>query len=145
MSRNNLWTVSELAAEFALTTQALRFYEEKGLLNPRRVGNTRVYDHRDRARLILVRKFQRLGFSLGDIREYFSHYRSGRPNVGQYRDGLAKIQRRLAELEAMRRDLDETVVELRDLEQDALERIAKLEGAEPLSENVTPMKVRKKP
>jgi hypothetical protein len=65
--------------------------------------------------------------------------------VGQYRDGLAKIQRRLAELEAMRRDLDETVVELRDLEQDALERIAKLEGAEPLSENVTPMKVRKKP
>jgi DNA-binding transcriptional MerR regulator len=128
MSRNDLWTVSELASEFDLTTQALRFYEEKGLLSPRRVGNTRVYDHRDRARLTLVRKFQRLGFSLDDIREYFSLYRSGRPNIAQYRDGLAKIRRRLAELEAMRRDLEEAVAELQDLEQDALERIAKLEG-----------------
>ena len=70
MSKSELWTVSELAGEFDLTTQALRFYEEKGLLSPRRVGNTRVYDRRDRARLTLVRKFQRLGFSLEDIREY---------------------------------------------------------------------------
>ena len=95
MSKSELWTVSELAGEFDLTTQALRFYEEKGLLSPRRVGNTRVYDRRDRARLTLVRKFQRLGFSLEDIREYLSLYRSGRPNVEQYRDGLAKIRRRL--------------------------------------------------
>ena len=72
MSKSELWTVSELAGEFDLTTQALRFYEEKGLLSPRRVGNTRVYDRRDRARLTLVRKFQRLGFSLEDIREYLS-------------------------------------------------------------------------
>ena len=84
MSKSELWTVSELAGEFDLTTQALRFYEEKGLLSPRRVGNTRVYDRRDRARLTLVRKFQRLGFSLEDIREYLSLYRSGRPNVEQY-------------------------------------------------------------
>ena len=145
MSRNDLWTVSELAAEFALTTQALRFYEEKGLLNPRRVGNTRVYDHRDRARLILVRKFQRLGFSLDDIREYFSPLPLRPAERRAIPRWPGEDPRRLAELEAMRRDLDETVVELRDLEQDALERIAKLEGAEPLSENVTPMKVRKKP
>jgi DNA-binding transcriptional MerR regulator len=144
MSRNDLWTVSELAGEFDLTTQALRFYEEKGLLSPRRVGNTRVYDHRDRARLILVRKFQRLGFSLDDIREYFSLYRSGRPNIEQYRDGLTKIQRRLAELEAMRRDLDETVAELQALERDALGRIATLEGGEPPPENAASMKRRKK-
>lgn len=69
MSKSELWTVSELAGEFDLTTQALRFYEEKGLLSPRRVGNARVYGRRDRARLTLVRKFQRLGFSLEDIRE----------------------------------------------------------------------------
>ena len=145
MSRSDLWTVSELAGEFDLTTQALRFYEEKGLLSPRRVGNARVYDRRDRARLTLVRKFQRLGFSLDDIREYLSLYRSGRPNIEQYRDGLTKIRRRLAELEAMRRDLDETVAELQDLEQDALDRIAKLQGGTPASENVTSMKASKKP
>lgn len=87
MSKSELWTVSELAGEFDLTTQALRFYEEKGLLSPRRVGNARVYGRRDRARLTLVRKFQRLGFSLEDIREYLSLYRSGRPNVEQYVTG----------------------------------------------------------
>lgn len=133
MSRNDLWTVSELAGEFDLTTQALRFYEEKGLLSPRRVGNSRVYDRRDRARLTLVRKFQRLGFSLEDIREYLSLYRSGRPNAEQYRDGLAKIRRRLAELDAMKRDLEEAVTELLAMEQDALDRLAKLEGAEKTS------------
>ena len=133
MSRNDLWTVSELAGEFDLTTQALRFYEEKGLLSPRRVGNSRVYDRRDRARLTLVRKFQRLGFSLEDIREYLSLYRSGRPNAEQYRDGLAKIRRRLAELDAMKRDLEEAVTELLAMEQDALDRLAKLESAEKTS------------
>jgi DNA-binding transcriptional MerR regulator len=131
MNRNDLWTVSELAGEFDLTPQALRFYEEKGLLTPRRVGNTRVYDHRDRARLLLVRKFQRLGFSLDDIREYLALYRTGQPNLEQYRDGLSKIRRRLTELEAMKRDLEETVAELHGLEQDALDRIAKLASAEP--------------
>ena len=133
MSKSGLWTVSELAGEFDLTTQALRFYEEKGLLSPKRVGNTRVYDHRDRARLTLVRKFQRLGFSLEDIREYLSLYRSGRPNVEQYRDGLVKIRRRLAELEAMKRDLEEAVTELLAMEQDALDRIEKLGGSDPTS------------
>jgi DNA-binding transcriptional MerR regulator len=133
MSKSGLWTVSELAGEFDLTTQALRFYEEKGLLSPKRVGNTRVYDHRDRTRLTLVRKFQRLGFSLEDIREYLSLYRSGRANVEQYRDGLVKIRRRLAELEAMKRDLEEAVTELLAMQQDALDRIEKLGGSDPTS------------
>jgi DNA-binding transcriptional MerR regulator len=130
MAKSELWTVSELAGEFDLTTQALRFYEEKGLLSPRRVGNARVYDHRDRARLVLVRKYQRLGFSLDDIREYLSLYRSGRPNAEQYRDGLAKIRRRLGELKAMKRDIEETMSELRVMKQDALDRIAKLGGSD---------------
>ena len=128
MNESGLWTVSELAGEFDLTSQALRFYEEKGLLSPKRVGNTRVYDHRDRARLMLVRKFQRLGFSLEDIREYLSLYRSGRSNADQYRDGLVKIRRRLVELGAMKRDIEETTAELHAMEQDALQRLAKLNG-----------------
>ena len=127
MQADDLWTVSELASEFDLTPQALRFYEQKGLLNPRRVGSTRAYDHRDRARLTLVRKFQRLGFTLDDIREYLALYRPGHPNLAQYRDGLVKIRRRLDELEALKRDVDETMTELREMEQDALDRIARSE------------------
>ena len=135
MDESDLLTVSELAGEFDLTPQALRFYEQKGLLNPRRAGSTRVYDHRDRARLVLVRKFQRLGFTLDDIREYLSLYRSGRPNVEQYRDGLDKIRRRLGELEALRRDVEETMKELRALEEDALDRIARIEGRPPTDQD----------
>ena len=135
MDESDLLTVSELAGEFDLTPQALRFYEQKGLLNPRRAGSTRVYDHRDRARLVLVRKFQRLGFTLDDIREYLSLYRSGRPNVEQYRDGLIKIRRRLGELQALKRDVEETMTELRALEEDALDRIARIDGRPPAHED----------
>jgi DNA-binding transcriptional MerR regulator len=89
--RTKLQSVSELASQFGLTPQALRFYETRGLLSPKRVGNTRVYDYRDHARLTLIQKFRRLGFSLDEIAEYLAHYRSGRSNPQQYRDGLQKI------------------------------------------------------
>jgi DNA-binding transcriptional MerR regulator len=131
MDASDLWTVSQLASEFDLTPQALRFYEQKGLLSPRRVGSTRAYDYRDRARLTLVRKFQRLGFTLDDIREYLALYRSGNPNAEQYRDGLAKIRRRLNELENLKRDVEETMQELRALEEEALHRLAHLENRPP--------------
>ena len=131
MSKSELWTVSELAGEFDLTTQALRFYEEKGLLSPRRVRQhaglrpPRPGTPDPRTQVPAARLHAR-----GHPR-ILSLYRSGRPNVDQYRDGLAKIRRRLAELQAMKRDLEEAVTELLAMEQDARERIAKLEGDEP--------------
>jgi DNA-binding transcriptional MerR regulator len=121
--RTKLQSVSELAGEFGLTPQALRFYETRGLLSPKRAGNTRVYDYRDHARLTLIQKFRRLGFSLDEIAEYLAHYRSGRPNPQQYRDGLQQIERRLAELRRMRVEIDETIRELEDMKQDALARL----------------------
>ena len=122
-NRTKLQSVSELAGEFGLTPQALRFYETRGLLSPKRAGNTRVYDYRDHALLTLIQKFRRLGFSLDEIVEYLAHYRSGRPNPQQYRDGLQKIERRLTELRRMRIELDETIRELEDMKQDALARL----------------------
>jgi len=121
--RTKLLSVSELASEFGLTPQALRFYETRGLLSPKRAGGTRVYDYRDHARLTLIQKFRRLGFSLDEIAEYLAHYRSGRPNAQQYRDGLQKIERRLTELRRMRIELDDTIRELEDMKQDALARL----------------------
>src|SRR5262249_28809232 len=121
--RTKFQSVSELAGEFGLTPQALRFYETRGLLSPKRSGRARVYDYRDHVRLSLIQKFRRLGFSLDEIAEYLAHYRSGRPNVQQYRDGLQKIERRLAELRRMRGEIDETIRELEDMKQDALARL----------------------
>jgi DNA-binding transcriptional MerR regulator len=115
--------VSELASEFGLTSQALRFYETRGLLSPKRAGNVRVYDYRDHARLTLIQKFRRLGFSLDEIAEYLAHYRSGQPSAEQYRDGLQKVERRLAELRRMRSEIDETIRELKDMRKEALTRL----------------------
>lgn len=126
LDRSRLWTVSELAQEFGLTSQGLRFYESRGLLAPRRHEGARRYDYRDRARLLMIQKFRRLGFSLDQIAEYFSHYRSGEPNAQQYRDGIAKIDARLSELTRMRAELDETIAELsamRAQEEDRLKKI----------------------
>jgi DNA-binding transcriptional MerR regulator len=121
--RTKLHSVSELAGEFGLTSQALRFYETRGLLSPKRAGNVRVYDYRDHARLTLIQKFRRLGFSLDEIAEYLAHYRSGQTNAEQYRDGLQKVERRLAELRRMRGEIDETIRELKDMKKEALTRL----------------------
>ena len=121
--RARLWSVAELAGEFALTAQGIRFYEEKGLLAPARVGKTRVFNYRDRARLILIQKLRRLGFSLDDIREYLSFYRSDATGAAQYRLGLEKIGARIADLEEKRRDIDEALTGLRGLKREAKERL----------------------
>ena len=122
--RKQVYGVTELAAEFDLTPQALRYYEEKGLLEPQRAGGRRVFTHRDRARLMLILKFRRVGFTLDQIAEYLAHYRSGRPSAGQYRDGLRKIRARLGELERMQSEIAEVIGELKAMEVDAEERLA---------------------
>lgn len=127
--KSRVYGVTELAAEFSLTPQALRFYEGKGLLSPQRAGGRRVFTHRDRARLILILKFRRVGFTLEQIAEYLAHYRPDRPNAGQYRDGLAKIRARLAALERMQAEIAEIVGELKTMEQDAERRLAACDPA----------------
>ena len=70
----DLFTIGELSAAFALSPRAIRFYEDQGLLSPERVGTQRVYTRRDRARLQLILRGKRLGFSLADIREFLDLY-----------------------------------------------------------------------
>lgn len=123
INKDKLYSVSELAREFALTPQGLRFYEDKGLLNPARSGRSRVYSYRDHARLALILKFRRLGFSLEDIAEYLQLY-GVRGGTDQYQVGLEKVRRRLGEMVRMRSELDEVIQELEDLEKEALDRLA---------------------
>lgn len=125
--KDKLYSVSELAQEFALTTQALRFYEEKGLLHPARSGRARVYTYRDRARLLLIQRLRRLGFSLEDIVQYLSMY--GSVGGGQYQLGLEKIERRMTELLKLRAEIDQTIGELRSLEDEARQKLAAASSA----------------
>lgn len=116
---SELFSVNQLAEELGITPRAIRFYEVKGLISPRRAGTTRVFDRRDRARLMLVLRGKRLGFSLADIREFLDLYDADRTQVTQARMLLERVRQRVAELEQQRRDLEQTLQELRAVEDQA--------------------------
>ncbi|PWC52359.1 MULTISPECIES: MerR family transcriptional regulator [unclassified Azospirillum] len=113
---DELYTVNQLAEELGITPRTLRFYEAKGLLSPRRVGNNRVYSKRDRARLKLILRGKRLGFSLEEIKEYLDLYNVDPSQQEQMRVLLARIRERLDALAQQRQDLEATVSELKDIE-----------------------------
>ncbi|MFN4209371.1 MAG: MerR family DNA-binding protein [Devosia sp.] len=119
----DLFAIAELAKEFGISTRAIRFYEAKGLLSPERVGATRVFRRRDRARLILILRGKRLGFSLRDISDYLSLYDANRSQ--QVHLLTAKVDERLASLEAQLQDLQTTIAELREIKKLAGEGLDK--------------------
>ncbi len=122
-----LYTVTQLSAELGITVRTLHFYEAQGLLTPRRVGNNRVYAQRDRARVILILRGKRLGFSIKEIKEYIELYDID-PTQGQQTKTLLKVVRsRVSKLEEQRLALEETLVELRSIEQQALAALRTLE------------------
>ena len=94
--RSRFYSVAELANEFALTSQGIRFYEESGLIAPARVGRTRVFSYQDRARLILIQRLRRLGFSIDAIREYLNLYKADATGATPYRRGLERAILRAA-------------------------------------------------
>ncbi len=105
-------TISELAAEFAVTARAIRHYEELGLICPRRDGQTRVYSARDRGRLILILRGRRVGFRLSEIKEMLDLYDVGDGQVAQMSAVLAKARQRIAALEGQKRDIEDVIGEL---------------------------------
>ncbi len=107
------FTITDLAQEFKVTARAIRFYEDKGLLHPSRQGMNRVYTKRDRARLILILRGKRLGFSLAEIREMINLYDLGDGQSEQLRVTLKRSADRLKVLETQRRDVEAAIDELR--------------------------------
>ncbi len=115
-AEQRLLTVTELAAELGVTPRAIRFYEDKGLIGPARLGATRVYTPRERARMLLILRGKRLGFSLAEIKDFLDLYGADPRHLEQKRALLGGVRNRIAELEEMRLSLDRTLDELRAIE-----------------------------
>lgn len=107
-----VFTIRDLTKEFAVSARTLRFYEEKGLLAPRRDGEQRRYSRRDRARLRYVLMGKRVGFSLEEVREMLDLYDVGDGQRTQLHVALAKFQERSARLEEQRAEIDRAIAEL---------------------------------
>ncbi len=111
-----LFSVSQLARQLGVTTRTIRFYEDKHLISPQRAGTTRVYTHRDRARLMLILRGKRLGFSLREIKEFLDLYDVDPQHHTQVRVLLSSVVKRMDKLQAQRAAIDESLTELAEIE-----------------------------
>ena len=107
-----LTRIGDMARTFGVTLRALRFYEDKGLLSPRREGLTRLYTRRDRTRLRLILLGRRIGFSLRDVKQIIDLYEPNGSNVRQLKLVLEKGERQRKRLEQQRAQVDEAEAEL---------------------------------
>jgi DNA-binding transcriptional MerR regulator len=109
-----LFGITELCREFGITLRALRFYEDKGLLAPRRVNGARVYTRRDRARLALILRAKAIGSPLAEIKHYLDLYGDrGEGRLQQLNYVITRTDTAIADLEHKRAQIDETLAELR--------------------------------
>ena len=114
------YTIGELAREFDLTTRAIRFYEDCGLLMPQRRGRSRIYTARDRTRLKLTLRGKRLGLTLAEVKELVDMYESPRDTQAQLRKFLEVLAAHRAQLEQQFTDLHATLDEVRAHEKEAM-------------------------
>ena len=128
------YTISDLAKEFDLTTRAMRFYEDMGLLQPQREGpggRNRVYTNRDRTRLKLTLRAKRLGLSLVEAKEIIDSYDSPRDTAPQLRKFLSILADHRIKLESQLLDLQANLDELRTHEKEARALLRKTEKPKP--------------
>ncbi len=109
---NKTFTIRQLTKEFSVTARTLRFYEDEGLIAPERRGQTRIYSVKDRARIMLILRGRRLGFSLAEIREYLDLYNHD-DNVRQLLHARKKFEERIVAFEKQKLDIDIAVSELK--------------------------------
>ena len=132
-SDNRIYTVPELARDLGVTPRTIRFYEQKGLVSPQRAGSTRIYTKADRARMLIILRGKRLGFSLREIADYLDLYAADPTQSEQIRMLLGQVRHRIKDLTEQRQALDVTLEELRDIEQQSIDAL-KEKGLDPEAE-----------
>lgn len=128
-----IYSIAELAREFGITARTIRFYEDEGLIKPRRQGLTRIYSAGDRTRLSWILRGKRLGFSLAEIRELLDLYQVDRTGVQQLRELLRRSRLHIDDLQRRRRDLDAHIQEFKDVEMHVTTELRK-RGIDPGNE-----------
>lgn len=124
-----LYGIADLAAHFSISQRTIRFYEDKGLISPKRVGSQRIYTETDRQRLSLILRAKAIGSKLSEIRTFLELYgREGEGRERQLRFVIERTGEKIAELEDKRRQIDETLDELRIIHEGSKARLAKLKG-----------------
>lgn len=118
-----LFSVSQLAKDLGITPRTIRFYEDKGLISPQRAGNTRVYTHRDKVRMVLILRGKRMGFSLREIKEFLDLYVVDHTQVEQMQHLLKKVRQRIVQLEDQLKAVQTSLTELRDMERISVESL----------------------
>ncbi len=106
------YTIGDLAREFGVTLRTLRFYEDRGLLSPRRDGTARIYDARDRERLSVILKGKQLGFTLTEIRAMLAEERSGNGPAMNLKLSHDQIEDQIQHLEQQKKEIEEALAEL---------------------------------
>lgn len=120
------FSISELAREFDITTRSIRFYEDLGLLNPAREGQTRIYSKQDRVRLKLTLRGKRLGFSLAEIRELFDLYDADKSSRTQLQTMLGLVEEKRETLQQQMEDIRMVLLELDAAEQRCQQALSQL-------------------
>lgn len=111
------YTISQLARHFDVTPRTVRFYEDRGLLSPRRADNQRVYRERDFIRLKLILRGKRIGFSLAEIKQTLNLYDTESGEAAQIAFVLKTIDKHRADLEQRQTDIEATLEDMRGIEE----------------------------
>ncbi len=128
VSAGQFYSVTQLGTDLGVSARTIRFYEDKGLISPQRAGNNRVYTLRDRARMSLILRGKKLGFSLREIKEYLDLYDADPTHAKQLRLLLKAVSSRILQLEDQQVALNQALSELRDVESQAQTALAALES-----------------
>lgn len=124
----NLTRIGDIARKYNITLRTLRFYEDKGLISPKRDGSTRLYSRREEARLKLILLGRKVGFSLRDVKQMLDLYDPTGANTKQLRLTLEKSEKQLQRLNKQRQAIDEAINELTD----SMAVVRELLGARPM-------------
>ena len=117
--------IQEVARELGITHRTLRFYEDQGLISPRRIGTTRVYSKREMGRMRLILRGKRLGFSIREIKEFLDLYEVDPRQRVQMEQLVRRVREKREDLEHQRKALDETIGELAAIEREAADWLAR--------------------